>query len=44
MVDLWRLMVRWMMTLNMQEWFLMFVAVVVLGCYFLRGYGSRSEY
>jgi len=32
------------MSLNMQDWFLMFVAVVVVGSYFLRGHGSRSEY
>jgi hypothetical protein len=36
--------VRWLMSLNMQDWFLMFVGVVVVGSYFLRGKGSRSEY
>jgi hypothetical protein len=36
--------VRWLMTLNMQDWFLMFVVVVVVGAYFLRGKGSRTEY
>jgi hypothetical protein len=44
MADLAKTVVRWMMTLNMQDWFLMFVGVVVVGSYFLRGYGSRNEY
>lgn len=44
MAEIYRPVIRWMMTLNMQDWFLMFVGVVLFGSYFLRGYGSRSEY
>lgn len=44
MNELWKTTYKWLMTLNMQEWFLMFVAVVLIGSYFLRGKGSRSEY
>lgn len=44
MGDLWTNFVRWFMTLNMQEWFLVLVGIVVLGAFWLRGHGSRSEY
>lgn len=44
MSELWTNVVRWFMSLNMQEWFLVFVSIVVIGAMWLRGYGSRSEY
>lgn len=44
MAHLLKTVVRWMMTLNMQDWFLVLVGTVVIGAYFLRGHGSRSEY
>jgi hypothetical protein len=44
MSELWTIVVRWFMSLNMQEWFLVLVSIVVVGSMWLRGYGSRSEY
>jgi hypothetical protein len=35
---------RWSGTLSQSEWFLMLIAVVVVGFVCLRGYGSRTAY
>jgi hypothetical protein len=35
---------HWLNSRNPQEWFLLLIAVLVLGAFFLRGFGSRSKY
>jgi hypothetical protein len=35
---------RWAESLNMQEWMLVLVAVLAAGAFFLKGFGSRSNY
>ena len=35
---------RWTGNLTMSQWFLIFMAVVIVGVFCLRGFGSRSDY
>jgi len=42
--DVWGGLVRLMGPLNREEWLVVFAIVVVVGAYFLRGFGSRTGY
>ena len=35
---------RWAESLNMQQWMLLLLAVLAVGAFFLKGFGSRSNY
>ena len=35
---------KWSGNLSESQWFLVLVAVVIVGLFFLRGYGSRANY
>ena len=35
---------RWAESLNMQQWMLVLLAVLAMGVFFLKGFGSRSNY
>jgi hypothetical protein len=44
MSDLYRTAMRKLSDLGPQEWFLLLLCVLVVGAFFLRGFGSRSRY
>lgn len=35
---------RWLEQMTATDWFIAFVVVVVVGCFCMRGFGSRSNY
>ena len=44
MWETYRTAFKWINTLDKQDWLMVLVAVVVIGFFCLRGFGSRSGY
>lgn len=44
MWSLYRSAMYWFAGLNKQEWVILLVVVMLIGCMCMRGYGSRSNY
>jgi hypothetical protein len=44
MAHLWKEVVRYTAHFSAQEWLLLLLAVIVVGFFCLRGFGSRSNY